>query len=163
MIRILEDREKRFLKILKLYEEYNLPVLCGKINYPGNNKNTLEANLAFNVLYSLLIKEFKKFIIHRETDEGYDGKSLLLVLNMDKFEAKKLAVEIEESHPLGRIFDIDIYEGEVPVSRRELGFDERKCVFCGKNVRECSREKRHKVEEVVRAINLKIQNFVSKE
>ncbi|MGB9840045.1 citrate lyase holo-[acyl-carrier protein] synthase [Thermovenabulum sp.] len=162
MIRILEDREKRFLKILKLYEEYNLPVLCGKINYPGDNKNTLEANLAFNVLYSLLIKKFKKFIIHRETDECYDGKSLLLVLNMDKFETKKLAVEIEESHPLGRIFDIDIYEGEVPVSRIELGFDERKCVLCSKSARECSREGMHKVEEVVRAINLKIQNFISK-
>ncbi|MCX7904560.1 MAG: citrate lyase holo-[acyl-carrier protein] synthase, partial [Caloramator sp.] len=125
-MRILEDREKRFFRILKLYEEHKLPVLCGKINYPGNNKNTLMAGLAFNVLYSLLKEDFKGYEVYSEVNEGFDGKSLLMVLNILPKDAKEKAVNIEDFHPLGRLFDIDIYFNGQPISRSELGFDSRK-------------------------------------
>lgn len=161
MKRILEDREKRFIKILSLYDEYKLLVLVGKINYPGNNKNTLEAETAFNVLYSLLIDRFKKYTIHSEVDEGFDGKSLILILKSGKFVAKDLAIEIEETHPLGRIFDIDVYEGENSISRRHLGYPERKCIVCNNNARECAREGRHGIEEVLTVINSKIKVYTS--
>lgn len=162
MNRILEDREKRFLKVLSLYEKFNLPILVGKINYPGNNKNTLEAIFAFNVLYSLLIEKFKKFIIFSEIDEGFDGKSIIIVLNLDKIKAKKMAVEIEENHQLGRIFDIDVYEGEKSVSRKDLGLNERRCVVCSDDARVCAREGRHTVADVLKAINFIIETYKSR-
>jgi len=163
LIEILEDREKRFFKILNLYKKYNYPILCGKINYPGINKNTLEAEYAFNVLYSLLMNLFKDYIIYHEVDKGYDGKSVLMVLRLDKFEAKRMSINIENEHELGRIFDIDIYEKENPVSRTELGFKERECIICKKSARECSRQKKHALDEVLEEINYLINRYKIKE
>ncbi|KRQ86118.1 Apo-citrate lyase phosphoribosyl-dephospho-CoA transferase [Caloramator mitchellensis] len=162
MKRILEDREKRFFKVLSLYEKYSFPILVGKINYPGNNKNTLEAVSAFNVLYSLLIEQFREYTIHNEVDDGFDGKSVLMVLNLDKMKIKKMAVEIEETHSLGRIFDIDVYEGEKSVSRKDLGFKERRCIVCGEDARVCARELRHTVDEVLSFINSRIRRYIAK-
>ncbi|MDO6355201.1 citrate lyase holo-[acyl-carrier protein] synthase [Caloramator sp. CAR-1] len=158
-MRILEDREKRFLRILKLNEEYKLPVLCGKINYPGNDKNTLKAGLAFNVLYSLLKDTFKDHEVYSETNEGFDGKSLLMVLNVLPKEAKKKAVNIEEFHQLGRLFDIDIYVNGQPISRMDLGFKRRKCIVCGDDAGICTRQKRHDLREVIEIIDKIIDDY----
>ena len=104
---ILEDREKRYNRIVELLYKYNLPILCGKINYPGNNKNTKEAQIAFLVLKEYIEQEFKDIIIHSEILKGQDGQSIIGVLKTDPLEAKKRAVYIEERNKIGRIFDID--------------------------------------------------------
>lgn len=152
--KILEDREKRYNEILYLLEKYKLPVLCGKINYPGNNKNTEEVQKAFELLRKLLKNNFGSTAKHTEINKGLDGPYFSMVLSMDGRKAKKLAVKIEDENALGRIFDIDIYidEGR-PIGRAEIGLQPRKCIICGGDARSCSREKTHGLSEVLDKIN----------
>jgi holo-ACP synthase CitX len=151
---ILEDREKRYNRIVELLYKYNLPILCGKINYPGNNKNTKEAQIAFLVLKEYIEQEFKDIIIHSEILKGQDGQSIIGVLKTDPLEAKKRAVYIEERNKIGRIFDIDIYDNKgYPIERGSVGRDRRSCIICGKDTIECMRTNRHSKEEILSKIN----------
>lgn len=151
---ILNDREKRYYKILSFIEQYQLPVVCGKINYPGQDKNTPEAQRAFEVLQQLILSSFTAHSMDCETLSGHDGKSILMPVNLSPKEAKKKALELEKSHPLGRIFDIDVYiEGGKSIGRSDMGLESRKCLLCGKEARLCIREQKHTVHETMEQVN----------
>lgn len=158
--KILEDREKRYNIILELIEKHGLPVLCGKINYPGNNKNTKEAKEAFNILLKSIEEVFQSYAIDKVITSGYDGSGIILVLNIESKAAKEKAVAIEKNHSIGRIFDIDIYDTDgVPLSREDKGMQPRKCMVCGQNARECMKLKRHSLEETLKIVNGIINNY----
>lgn len=157
---ILQDREKRYNKILELIKEFQLPVLCGKLNYPGREKNTKEANRAFEVLTKKIKEKFCLSSIHELELSGYDGKSILLVVNMLPEEVKKQSVAIEDNCSLGRIFDIDVYAGEgSSIGREEIQVPARKCIVCGDIARVCVRSGRHTLDETIGIINKIINNY----
>lgn len=157
---ILRDREKRYNEVLLLCDKYKLPVLCGKINYPGDNKNTKAVNKAFLVLLKLLQNSFAGKIKYKKTLNGFDGPSAIMTLNMDSMEAKKLALNIEENEKLGRVFDIDIYiENGTSIGRNEMNLKSRVCVVCDENARICTREGKHSLQEVKTAINTIIDEY----
>lgn len=157
---ILEDREKRYNKILDLIYEYKMSVLCGKINYPGNNKNTSEVNKAFTILMKKLRVNFSSWIKGLEIINGNDGPAILLVIDMNVFEAKEIAILIEEQSSIGRIFDIDIYkEDGASVSRSDIGLRPRKCLICDADGRVCMRLGKHSLEEVIDNVNMIIKNY----
>jgi holo-ACP synthase len=151
---ILEDREKRFYNTLDLVKKYNLPVVCGKLNYPGKNKNTPEANKAFEILIRAVKNKFGGEIIFEQELSGYDGRSILAAVNMNSHDAKKAAVDIEDNNVLGRVFDVDIYvENGESVGRENIGIEPRKCIICGDNARVCIRSGRHSLDEILNKVN----------
>lgn len=157
---ILADREKRYDFICKILYEYNLPVLCGKINYPSENKNTLESDKAFDALLNEIRKEFKENIVFEKILYGFDGKSVIIALNIPLKEAKLISIGIEDRHPLGRLFDIDIYDLDgTPKGRDELGFKRRKCIICGDDAKNCIVSKKHSYLEILEAVNRLILSY----
>lgn len=151
---ILKSREERYEYILKLIREYRLPVICGKVNYPGANKNTSTADMIFEILSDKLYWKFKESIIFSNLLEGHDGQSLILVVNMDHLTAKKRAAKIEEENRIGRLYDIDVYSLEgLPLSRNELGLKPRKCIICNDNPWICSKLKKHSLSELLAVID----------
>lgn len=158
--KILEDREYRYNKILQLIEIYKLPVICGKINYIGSNKNTKESEEAFSVLLESLYLKYNSFCVYSKKLEGYDGKSVLMVVDMNQLDAKKTSIYIEENHVLGRIFDIDVYiEDGTSVGRENLNINPRRCIICDEDARICMRTKKHTVFEVIEEIHKLIKEY----
>lgn len=148
---ILRDREARYEYILKLIEKYSLPVICGKVNYPGPDKNTSTANKIFNILSNSLFKEFSAYIKFSKLLEGYDGKSLVMVVNLDEIDAKRKAIKLEEESKIGRLYDIDVYSLKgIPLSRKALGFEARKCIICNEEPWLCRRLNKHKLTELLK-------------
>lgn len=158
--RILRDREQRYYEILSLITEYNMPVICGKINYPGNDKNTIEAKKAFQILKQILLEKFSNNIVYSKTLSGDDGSSILIVADMEPLDSKKIATALESAHPLGRIFDIDVYVGDgESIGRESLGMEARKCIICKDDARVCMRTGRHSLQEVIDIVNQLIHEF----
>lgn len=73
---------------------------------------------------------------------------------------KQITVAIEESHPLGRIWDIDVLSATGKLLKGvNNGRGERQCIVCGKQVWECSRSRAHPPEELSRRTALVLKDF----
>lgn len=74
---------------------------------------------------------------------------LYAVTGISALELKQKTSELEERHPLGRLFDMDILKPDgVAVSRTEAGFLPRKCLLCEEEAKACGRNRTHTVEEL---------------
>ncbi len=70
-------------------------------------------------------------------------------------------VEVEDTHPLGRLFDIDVIDTQgVVLSRDQLRFARRRCFVCGRDAKLCARNRVHpltglidKLSEIIHAYN----------
>lgn len=73
---------------------------------------------------------------------------------------KWLAVSLEETHPLGRLWDIDVYDKDgAGIGRESLSAPVRKCLICGQDAKGCARNRTHPVEELVREVNRRILDW----
>ena len=85
-------------------------------------------------------------LIERDLNTGYEA---YLITPMPLLEAKRVAVEIEDTHPLGRLFDIDVIDAQgIPVSRDRVGGQPRRCLVCDHEARYCMRMRWHTQEEI---------------
>lgn len=90
-------------------------------------------------------------LIERDLETGYEA---YLITDLPLLEAKRIAVQIEDTHPLGRLFDIDIIDKDgVPVSRDRVGSHPRRCLVCDREARYCMRMRWHTQEEIWERIN----------
>lgn len=161
--KILDAREKRYNEIVSLYNVYKCTILCGKINYPGSDKNTRESQNAFSALVKSLEAEFQSGVTLKKHLTGFDGSSILMVLDMEPGEAKGRAVKIEENHYLGRIFDIDIYIDGQSIGREDINKMPRRCLICGDNARVCMKLSRHSFEDIIHEANKLIDGYGEKD
>lgn len=71
----------------------------------------------------------------------------------DALLVKKMAVRMEENHPLGRLFDIDVYDAEGRgMGRESVGAPARKCLICEKDAKICGRSRSHGMEELYSSV-----------
>ena len=70
--------------------------------------------------------------------------------------SEDIATEIEESHPRGRLFDMDVIGTDgMKLSRGTY----RKCIICGCQAQECARSRKHSVEELQAKIEELLNQF----
>ena len=72
---------------------------------------------------------------------------------LDHFEKavkiKKLMTTMEETHILGRLFDIDVLDANGQKLSRDMP---RRCLLCDKQAQICARSRRHSVSELTAKI-----------
>ena len=89
------------------------------------------------------------------------GHETWLSLDIDPQEAKRIAVDIEDTHTLGRLFDIDIITSSLaPLSRTETGSAPRRCLLCGEDARVCMRAHTHTPDEVDASISRLVDAYM---
>lgn len=97
-------------------------------------------------------------LLELDLETGYEA---YLITPMPLLEAKRIAVKIEDTHPLGRLFDIDIINADgVPVSRDAIGEKPRRCLICDHEARYCMRMRWHTQEEIWAKINEMVDSYV---
>jgi len=96
-------------------------------------------------------------LIERDLETGYEA---YLITDLPLLEAKRIAVQIEDTHHLGRLFDIDIIDKDgVPVSRDRVGSSPRRCLVCDREARYCMRMRWHTQEEIWERINAMVDEY----
>ena len=171
---LLSSRDARVAHQAELLGEHpGKSLLCLTVMLPGPVKRSSVslkiATAAVEAVRGAFSPVFEEL---RDLETGYEG---FFIVDMDPFVAKKRAVDLEETHPLGRLFDLDvILSGKMPVfpdrefdsgvssgnlhvfpdevrplGREELGLAPRRCIICGRPVRECMRERKHTTEELL--------------
>lgn len=155
---ILDAREERFKKQQYLIKKYCSSLIIFTINIPGANKNTEIVKSIFEIGK----KEIIRILDLNEIDVLYletssfkaSGPESFFVIEESAHVAKKLMIQLEISHPLGRLMDIDVMDTDLNItSRKNSGFTERKCFVCNKDAKLCARNKSHSLEKTINKFN----------
>lgn len=158
LIEILKGREERAFEIRKLNKEYDGIIICLTLNIPGPNKLDEPYYYAFSEASKELEASLNTKVLKKRAPlSGYEA---YFVCDRDIKDIKKIALNLEETHPLGRLFDIDIFYKDLnKISREDLGVPKRKCFLCGEDAVLCSRSRSHSLEELISNIREKIIHY----
>lgn len=155
---ILRGREERVNIIKKLNEDNTQTVICFTVNSPGPYK--LSDNYRFIFGEGVLALENIFNAKTLEKVERPSGFEAYFLIDKSPSSIKKATVKLEENHPLGRLFDIDIFYKDLSkISREDVGKPKRKCLLCNNNAVECGRARKHSVQELEVFINNLISEY----
>ena len=128
---------------------------------PGAEKRTEASLLVARAACAALDKLLAAHCRHRLERDLATGFEAYWLVDLPQLEAKRRTVELEDTHPLGRLFDADIIlpEGR-PLSRTELGAPPRRCLLCDREARFCMRNGSHTRKELHAKIAQMIADYV---
>lgn len=159
-----KDERSRYQQKLQVLFS-GLPVVVIKLNIPGPIKNNKYLKNIFDLGYSLWKDENRKQIVFENVWDKNTGKEAFVVLeqNLSLELVKRQAVNFEDRYDLGRLFDIDVMGSDndnQSISRTQFNLPARKCLICDRPAKECSRSRRHSVEEMQVVISQMYQLYV---
>lgn len=127
---------------------------------PGSVKrNSLSLDIA-NAAVEEIRSRFGSDISKFETFDLSTGYEAFCMIAMPPDDVKRTACSIEDSHPLGRLFDIDVFADDgMPLTRTQYGLPARRCIICGDDARACMRTRRHDYQELLDIIQLRVNEF----
>ena len=161
---LLEAREYRAAHQKELIEKYKLPLVSFTVNIPGPVKKTYESNIIFQEGCNALVKILKKAgsnLESFETNMPITGYEAYFVVKIDERTLKAYMLEIENEHPLGRLFDLDVIGSDgVPISREDFGHSKRKCLLCDEDAHSCCRSRRHPIDALTQKIQSMVDSYI---
>ena len=118
------------------------------LNIAGAVKTFPFARAAFREEVRELSDRLSRFsVLKTEVYEKNTGDCAFFLLKSQAIQVKKFLVSIEESHPLGRLFNLDVCGPDgISVKRHDLGLLPRTCLVCGEDAHVCAQKKSHSME-----------------
>ncbi len=136
-------------------------LVCLTVVMPGSVKRNEQSLTVAKAAVAAIKHELDDRLTYLDERDLPTGYEAFLLVSMAPLEAKKVTCGIEENHPLGRLFDIDVFDTEgLPVSRESVGLQPRRCIICENEARWCMRNRTHTQEELHNHINNLISNYV---
>jgi holo-ACP synthase len=148
-----EARENRKKIQNSLLNIYKLPIVSFTLNIPGPEKSNpffqkilIHGCTALDEIFNNSIN----VTIHRAL---FTGSESYYVIDQNPLQIKTRTIEIENNHPSGRIFDMDVFDNKCELlSRKDLNQKPRKCLICNEMAAICSRSRKHSIEELLNKI-----------
>jgi len=157
---LLEERERRVELIDSLLKRYKTPLLMMKVNYPGLKKTNDLTLTIIHEMSALICSILGTKICFKSLRLGAEGPVFLAGVKEAVLVLKKVAVDLEEKHVLGRCLDLDVYDSMGrSISRQELGYLKRKCYLCEDYAHHCVRARRHQEHEVIEYIEDRFERY----
>lgn len=161
---LLAARELRAAKQQAYVRQYAVPLISFMVNIPGPYKDTPLSTRIFEEGLRALDEELatrKIPQIYKEVGYYVTGAEGFIAVDYDALDLKKMLVAIEETHPLGRLFDFDVIGIHLePLSRDSIGIAKRKCLLCDEEAHACSRSRSHSLEELTQKIQSMVDAYV---
>lgn len=175
-----EGQEPSLIEILNAKERiYNLQQECLKkhscvllglsLLLPGGVKNAPIYDYILKEGLNQIKKYFKRNSItplDEFSEISTTGYYALFCLNTNPLSLKQDMINLEESQPIARLWDIDIINnnGEI-ISRTNIDttIDVRKCLICNEEAKICTKKRTHSINELHEKIaELTIENLLAK-
>jgi holo-ACP synthase CitX len=159
---LLESRDARAQHQKDLLGRFpGKSLLCLTVQLPGPEKrNDLSLAIARAGVSAIRQAFQTSYEELRDLETGYEGYFLV---SLPADEAKRCTCRIEDTHPLGRLLDIDVMPGVPghigPISRDSLGLSPRKCLLCDNEARYCIRAKTHSTSELLERIGQMVKAY----
>ncbi|WP_205088383.1 citrate lyase holo-[acyl-carrier protein] synthase [Veillonella magna] len=151
---MLDRRETRVRQQEAWRQHYKSALLSFTLNIPGPIKTSSMIHWAFQEGYRLirqtLLHLSSTAIIDEEAIHLPTGNEYLCAFHGEPSSIKKRMMSIEEHHPLGRLFDIDIL---LPSGEKLSRPRYRRCFLCHEQAQVCTRSRAHTLDELQTAIS----------
>jgi holo-ACP synthase len=153
---LLAARDQRALRHSAALAHFGKPMISVQVVTPGPVKDgwlprhVMEIALReLDALYSA--KNWP--VASSEVFWEKTGPEAVHVIDAEARLLKLATIELEERHPVGRLWDLDVLApGEIRLSRKQLGFPARRCMVCEHPAHECGRSRRHPLPELLERI-----------
>jgi len=151
---ICRARDNRIERLKKISDRNPCGLILFTLNIPGPVKDSFLYRKIFSQGLMAILSAFSNnrivYTIEHTVDLDTGSEAYFTLSTSDLTEIKTLTVDIEENHQLGRIFDIDVFDSNLNQikSKREM----RKCFICDRPAFECSRSRRHSMDDVLKKI-----------
>lgn len=150
---LLDSREQRVMRQRELLDQYDGTLFSVTMNIPGPVKDRPAYRKALETGMTLIEeKAGKDNVLFKEIRHNITGSEGYLVIDEEAgtpMELKRIAVEIEDAFPAGRLLDIDVMDGRGSVSRGDLGLSARKCLLCQDDAKACARSQKHSMGDLL--------------
>jgi len=145
---VLDARERRAAAQTRLRQTHGLPLISFTMNIPGPIKNSSLIRRTFALGRRALSETLDRaglVAAAREELDAVTGCELLWAVNAPASRLKELCLAIEESAPVGRLFDMDVIGADgVKLDRASP----RTCLICGQAGRGCASRRVHSAAEL---------------
>ena len=158
---LLFSRDARNVRQAELLRQFaGRTLVCLTVVLPGSVKRDKRSLRIAEAGVAAVRAEFSPvFEELRDLETGFEG---FFIVDGGAWEVKRRCCRIEDTHPLGRLMDIDVLEDRdgfpVPLGRRVLALPQRPCILCGAPVRICMRTRAHTPEELLLKIDEILKN-----
>ncbi|AOT69595.1 citrate lyase holo-[acyl-carrier protein] synthase [Geosporobacter ferrireducens] len=162
LLKILESREQRAVYQNTLIQKHHSSLVSFTLNIPGPEKDSLLFRKIHHEGMSTLQRAIndQTVIVFQESKFLETGPEGYICTNMDGIRLKHLTTHIESTHPLGRVFDFDVFDDQlVKIGRIDIGYSERTCLLCSQNAYICRREQNHSLSELLEKINTMAMDY----
>jgi holo-ACP synthase len=157
---LLERREARVAERQRLLDGFGCPVVTLTVVSPGPVKRSAQTRFLFaegSAAIGQVLAARGHAILAQSADAPVTGPEGTWVVDADAVELKRALVALEEGHPLGRLWDVDVARPDGSgVDRRSLGLPPRACLVCEAPAHACARSRTHGLEDLRRAIDARI-------
>ncbi len=164
---ILAARDERVAAQTALREKHGAAVVSFTMNIPGSIKYDAAIHRAFSVGAEAILDALARMsapVLDVWRKVAFTGCEQIWAVSADPAALKSAMSRLEDMHPLGRLFDIDIIAPTGEKLSRDSAGIERTCLICGGPVRACARSRAHSAEELfARAHALIDDYFVQKD
>jgi holo-ACP synthase len=153
---VLAAREERVARRLDVVRTRLRPVVSLTIVMPGPVKDCTASralrDAALDTLTPLFAaRDWAAEIVH--VGNGPAGPEALLSVDVEARDLKQAMVALEDDHPLGRLWDLDVVDPVTGgMSRRDLGEGPRRCLLCGEPAHACARSRAHAIPDLLAAM-----------
>ncbi|MGK3142479.1 citrate lyase holo-[acyl-carrier protein] synthase [Pantoea sp. C2G6] len=164
---LLTAREQRAARQADWLRRYKQPLISLTLVTPGAVKDGQRYRNCMGVALQMcdqLLRQHHWRVSDHQVLWLPTGPEALWSVAHPAAEIKAHCAELEQTHPLGRLWDLDVI---CPVSghvgRRSLGSNLRRCLICDQPAHVCSRARRHPVDQVVTCVEKIINDWFSRD
>jgi len=160
---MLAAREQRAARQSAALAHFDKPLVSMTVVMPGPVK---DGPLPRHVL-AVALQELDALasarnwpVLAREVWWQETGPEALFVIDVEAQLLKSATVELEDQHPMGRLWDLDVIApGPRMLSRQELGSPARHCLVCEQPAFACGRSRRHPLKELLNTIRKIVHEY----
>lgn len=163
--RLLEAKERRAARQQAMIAQHRAPLVSLTLVTPGPVKDSPlyrrameEAVAAFDALSRDQRWQVGEHQLHWQAT-GAEG---FWVVDGDALAIKRVTVSLEDSHPLGRLWDFDVFCPQSgALNRARLERAGRRCLVCDEPAHACARSRRHPLPDVIARIEEMLNAYFS--
>jgi holo-ACP synthase len=154
---IVESRDRRKAVRARMFADTGLPVVCLTLVSPGPVKWWSWTDEVFDAAEARLRRALgdRGWLVREWNNERpATGPEAQIAVNASPWEIKRMLLKLEDTHPLGRLWDMDVITPEgVVLDRATIGIRPRRCLVCATDADTCTRLDSHPDDALLKAVD----------